>query len=301
MSLTDWTWATPWWWTLVIINIINLIICLAIFVKSAKANDILNKKYLRIMRILGLSYCLVALYRSIFVSRYLTQLAWFDTILNSSLLIRCFAIIAELSFAALISNSLLRLNKDIPGIINKADNSILSFLKLKTPYIFFIFLFIAQFFATSGLITKIRLLFAIEETLWGLAFLLITPLVIIQLKRVSSIKDEILKKQFRLAKAFSIVMIIFCVGYGMYSLGYHLPYEYWPAAIAQWQMENPEPAFKIGSEAIYEALTIVNVSRDLSEWGGIGFIIWHTGYFSICVWMVLLFMSGPRKLEVQEE
>lgn len=300
MELTDWTWAAPWWWTLVIINIINLIICLAIFVKSAKANDILSKKYLRNMRILGLSYCLIALYRSIFVSRYLTQLAWFDTILNSSLLIRCFAIIAELSFAALISNSLLRLNNDIPGIINKTDNSILSFLKLKTPYLFFILLFIAQFFATSGLITKVRLLFAIEETLWGLAFLLITPLVIIQLKRVSSIKDEVLKKQFRLAKAFSVVMFIFCVGYGMYSLGYHLPYEYWPAAIAQWQMETPDPAFNIGSEAIYEALTIVNVSRDLSEWGGIGFIIWHTGYFSICVWMVLLFMSGPRKLEVLE-
>jgi len=301
MILTDWTWATPWWWTLVIINIINVIICMAIFVKSAKTKDIINNKYLRIMRVLGLAYCLVALYRSIFVSRYLTQLAWFNSILNSSLLIRCFAIIAELAFAALIAKSLLRLNKDIPGILNKTDNYILSFFKLKTPYLFFIFIFLAQFFATAGLITKIRLLFAIEETLWGLSFILITPLVIIQLKRIFLIKDKILKKQFRLAKAFSFVMIVFCVGYVIYSLGYHLPYEYWPAAIAQWQMENPVPAFKFGNEAIYEALTIVNVSRDLNEWGGIGFIIWHTGYFSICVWMVLLFMSGPRKVEVREE
>lgn len=300
MSLTVWTWATPWWRTLVIINIINVIICLVIFAKSAKTTDILNQKYLKIMRILGLSYCLVALYRSVFVSRYLTQLAWFDTILNSSLLIRGFAIIAELSFAALIANALLRLNKDIPGITNKADNGLLSFIKLKTPYVFFIFIFIAQFFATSGLITKIRLLFAIEETLWGLAFLLITPLVLIQLQKVTSIKDKILKKQLRLAKAFAIVLTIFCVGYGIYSLGYHLPIEYWPAAIAQLQMENPVPAFKFGYKAIYEALTIVNVTRDLSDWGGIGFIIWHTGYFSICVWMVLLFMAGPRKLEVQK-
>jgi len=222
MQLTDWTWATPWWRTLVI-NIINVIICLVIFVKSAKAQDLLNKRYLRIMRILGLAYCLVALYRSVFVSRYLTQLAWFDTILNSSLLIRGFAVIAELSFAALIANSLLRLNKDIPGIIKKTDKNLLRFLKLKTPYLFFIFLLIAQFFATSGLITKIRLLFAIEETLWGLAFLMITPLVIMQLQSISSIKDGILKKQFRLAKAFSIVMTVFCVGYGIYSLGYHLP------------------------------------------------------------------------------
>jgi hypothetical protein len=300
MLQTEWTWATPWWWTLVIINIINVIICLVIFVRSAKAKDVLNERYLKYMRIFGLLYCFVALYRSIFVSRYLTQLAWFDTILNSSLLIRCFAIIAELSFAALIAKSLLKLNKDIPGIKNDTDNSFLSFLKLKTPYLFFIFLFLAQFFATSGLITKVRLLFAIEETLWGLAFLLIIPLVIIQLRRVSSIKDKILKKQFRLAKAFTIVLTIFSVGYVIYSLGYHLPIEYWPAAIAQLQMETPIPAFKIGNDAIYEALTIVNVSRDLSEWGGMGFIIWHTGYFSICVWMVLLFMNGPRKIELEK-
>jgi hypothetical protein len=300
MALTEWTWATPWWWALVIINIINVIICVVIFVKSSKSKEILNKKYLKIMRIMGLLYCLIALYRSIFVTRYLSQLAWFDTMLNSSLLIRLLAIIAELSFAALIAKSLLRLNKDIPGIIKKQDNNILRFLKLKTPYIFFISLFIAQFFATGGLITKIRVLFAIEETLWGLAFLLITPLVVIQLQKIISIKDEFLKKQYRLAKTFSMVMTIFCLGYGIYSLGYHLPIEYWPAAIAQLQMETPVPAFKIGNDAIYEAFTIVNPSRDLSEWGGIGFVIWHTGYFSICVWMVLLFMNGPRKLEAQE-
>lgn len=141
MLQTEWTLATPWWWTLVIINIINISICIVIFVKSAKAKDLLNEKCLRYMRIFGLLYCLVALYRSIFVSRYLTQLAWFDTILNSSLLIRSFAIIAELSFAALIAGALLKLNKDIPGIKKNTDNSLLSFLKLKTPYLFFILCF----------------------------------------------------------------------------------------------------------------------------------------------------------------
>ncbi len=196
MLQAEWTWATPWWWTLVIINIINVFICLVIFVKSANTKDILNEKYLKHMRIFGLLYCFVALYRSIFVSRYLTQLGWFDTILNSSLLIRCFAIIAELSFAALIANSLLKLNKDIPGIINNTDNSFLRFLKLNIPYIFFTFSFLAQFVATSGLITKIRLLFAIEETLWGLAFLLIIPLALIQLRSVSSIKNQNQKNNF---------------------------------------------------------------------------------------------------------
>jgi heme exporter protein D len=38
------------------------------------------------------------------------------------------------------------------------------------------------------------------------------------------------------------------------------------------------------------------VTREFDEWGGIGFFIWHTGYFTVCSWMVLLFMwvAGRR-------
>jgi hypothetical protein len=204
---------------------------------------------------------------------------------------------AELSFAGLIALSLLRINKDLPGIEDESERALLRFFKYKTPYIFFICLLIAQFFATGGLITKIRILFAIEETLWGFAFFLITPLVIIQLRKVLGIKNEVVKRQFRLIKTFSIIITTFCIGYGIYSLGYHLPIEYWPSAIAQLQMDNPVPAFMLGKDAIHEAFYNVNMSRNLSDWGGMGFIVWQTGYFSICVWMVLVFMCGPRKLE----
>jgi len=293
MAETEWSWAWEWWQTLVIINVINVIICLFIFVKSYNSKDVANKKYLKRMRVMGLIYCLVALYRVIFVSRYLTQLAWFDTIFNSSLLIRGFAVFAEVSFAGLIASALLQFNKEIPEFLNVKDRKLVRFLKTRTPYIFFALLFIAQFFATSGLITKLRVLFAIEETLWGLAFLAITPLVIMQLKLVFSYKD---RKPFKLYRIFTVVMTIFCVGYCIYSLGYHLPIEYWPEAIAQLQMKHPEPAFRFGMEAISHAFFDVNVTRDLSAWGGIGFIIWHTGYFTLCVWMVLVFMSGPRRL-----
>jgi len=37
---------------------------------------------------------------------------------------------------------------------------------------------------------------------------------------------------------------------------------------------------------------------DLNAWGGMGFVIWHTGYFSLCVWMVLFLMTGPRQLTI---
>jgi len=299
MPSTEWTWAWPWWWSLVIINIINFTLCIIIFVRSVKSGDTENRTYLRTMRILGLIFCLVSAYRSVFVSRYLTQLAWFDTILNSTLLIRSLALFAELSFAGLIAISLIRFNRDIPDILNEKDSGFTRFIKTKTPYMFFICIFAAQFFVFSGVITKIRVFFAIEETLWGLAFLSITPLVLMQIRKVFSLKDERSRKEFVLFRAFTLVMAIFCVGYVIYSLGYHLPIEYWPSAIAQLQMEVPEPAIRLGAGAVRDAFFIVNVTRDLSAWGGIGFVIWHTGYFSICVWMVLLFMCGPRRLKAR--
>ncbi len=100
---TNWTWAWYWWGTLVAINVIQVIIGIFLFLRSRKDNDPGDARYLTMMRTMGLVFVGVALYRSIFVSSYLEQLAWFDSVLNSSLLIRCLAIFAELSFAGLIA------------------------------------------------------------------------------------------------------------------------------------------------------------------------------------------------------
>jgi hypothetical protein len=91
-----------------------------------------------------------------------------------------------------------------------------------------------------------------------------------------------------------IVVAIFTIGYSLFELGFNLPVIYWPNAIAQLQMPNPDPPFRFGLQAILDALFIVHQTRDLSAWGGMGFVVWHTGYFSVCVWMVLFLMTGPR-------
>jgi len=168
-----WTWAWTWWGTLVAINAINLIICIFLFLHSAKDHNPVDAGYRRLMRIPGLIFIAVAFYRSIFVSSYLDQLAWFNSLLNSSLLIRTLAIFAELSFAGLIAKSLLCMNEDVPELI--PTNKFLNFLQTKTPSIFFFCILIANIFATGATITKIDVLFAIEESLWGLAFLSIVP------------------------------------------------------------------------------------------------------------------------------
>lgn len=293
MGVELWPW--PWWSSIVAINVVNLMVGIYIFIKSRKNNGTELSSYHKKMRIAGIIFVGVAIYRSVFVSNYLLQLAWFDTIFNSTLVIRFIATFAELAFAYLIMSSMLQLNKEVPALVKRAKG-FKCFFENKAPYLFFIFLAIAQFFAYGGAITKVDLLFAIEETLWGLAFLSITPLAIIQFKRIRNTKNHT-KEEVKSFKIFTIIIMVFCIGYGAYSLLYHLPIEYWPAAIEQLQVGNPEPAFRFGFDAIKDTLLVVNVTKDYATWGGMGFVIWHSGYFTLCGWMALFFMTGPKLLK----
>jgi len=296
MPNTEWSWAWNWWSALVVINVVNLVVCGVLFSRSRNSDDREHAYYLKLMRSFGAIFIVVALYRSIFVSSYLNQLAWFDTIANSSLLIRSFAIFAEISFASLIMLALLQLNKELPYPARGTRGQTPGFLLTKTPYVHFACIFIAQFFATTATITKIEVLFAIEETLWGVAFLSILPLILAQLVRVYSYKNSKAREELKRYRGFTLMMAVFTVGYCGYSLFYHLPIEIWPDAIAQLQMENPIPAIRTGGQGVKDALLIVNETKDFTRWGGVGFLIWYTGYFSLCGWMVLFLMTGPRKV-----
>ena len=290
---TTWTWAWLWWGILVAINTVNLIICIILFTRSRKDHDQIDSRYRRLMGAMGIVFIIVAFYRSIFISSYLEQLAWFDSLLNSSLLIRSLAIFAELAFAGLIAKSLLRMNEDVPELIN-TKNKLAAFLQTKPPNIFFACILVANVFATSALITKIDLLFAIEETLWGLGFLSIVPMLIMSISKLFSNQNMAERPDLHQFKILVIILGVFSIGYSFYSVFYHLPIEIWPSAIAQLQMGNLDHVFRFGTQAVRDALFIVNETKDLSAWGGIGFIIWHTGYFSICGWMVLFLMTGPQ-------
>jgi len=110
MNSVHTAWAWPWWSVMVAINIMNLGLCAFVYKQSRQPDDGIDAAYRRRMLFMGIIFTMVGVYRSIFVSRYFTQMAWFDTILNSSLLIRTLAMAAELSFAGLFALALLRIN-----------------------------------------------------------------------------------------------------------------------------------------------------------------------------------------------
>jgi hypothetical protein len=242
---------------------------------------------------MGVIFALVAAYRAIFVSRYTAQLAWFDSLANSSLLIRMFAVAAELSFSGLIALAMLRVNHDLPADDAANANRFKVFMTTKSPHILMICIFLAQFFATSGLITKNQTLFAIEETLWTVGFLAVLPLAILQVRRVYAIKDAEKVAQLKMLRRSTILIAAWCVFYCCYGLFYHLPFETWAGAIEQAQ--TGLPVIKTGASAIGDAFLIVNESKEYGDWG-FGLLLWHSAYFSVCVWISIFLMQAPRML-----
>jgi len=286
---TDWAW--PWWTVMVTINILNLIVCFLIFRKTMLPNDESEILYRKRMRVMGLIFTLVGAYRAVFVSRYFYQMAWFDSILNSSLLIRIFAIFAELSFSGLIAFSLLQVNKEVPEKKKSNPNGINLFFTEYSPYFLIGCIFIAQFFATSALIIKSNTLFAIEESLWSLGFIAVLPLTIIQLRRVYAIKDKDATKKLKMLRQSTVLIAAWCIIYCSYGLFYHLPLESWPYAFEQ--IKTGLPTIKTGFGAIKDAFLIVHDSKEYSDWG-FGFLFWHSAYFSVCVWIAIFLMRAPR-------
>ncbi len=287
-TYTDWAW--PWWTVMVFINIVNLIVCVLVFKRSMNPKDGVDLVYRKRMRIMGLIFTMVGAYRAVFVSRYLAQMAWFDSIANSALLIRIFAIAAELSFSGLIALAMLRVNTDLPAE-NASSNKFILFMATKSPYFLIGCIFIAQFFATAGLIMKSNTLFAIEETLWSLGFLAVLPLAIMQLHRVYNIREKRALKNLKMLKQSTVLIAAWCMIYCSYGLFYHLPLESWPNAINQ--LDTGLPMIKSGVMAIVDAFIILNESKAYSDWG-FGFLFWHSAYFSVCVWISIFLMRAPR-------
>ena len=294
----DTAWAWPWWSAMVAVNIINVIVCLTIFRRtshSAGGFSNITDQYQKRMLLMGLIFTLVGAYRAVFVSRYLYQFAWFDVLANSSLLIRFFAIFAELSFAGLFAYAMLRFSKDLAS--NNPTNPVLNFIERKSPYLLFFCIFTAQFFATIATINKNNTLFAIEETLWTVGFLLILPLAFIQLRRALSIKAEAEKQRIRMLLTSSKVIFAWCIGYCSYGVFFHLPMDFFSdTANSTMAVTTTVPVAQAGLAAVRDAFFVVNESKEFGDWG-FGFLFWHSSYFSICVWLAIFLMRAPRAQE----
>ena len=90
-----------WWLVMVILNAMSVITYAVLCVMSIKRDKLEpeNRRYKTIMRCAGAIFVFVSMYRSIFVSSYPNRLTWFDSMLNSPLIIRFLATFAEIGRA----------------------------------------------------------------------------------------------------------------------------------------------------------------------------------------------------------
>lgn len=277
-------WAWPWWTAMVAINAANLMLCIRMLLRTAGSADEPHRKYRTWMRIMGVTFTVVGAYRAVFVSRYATQMAWFDTLANSSLLIRGLALFAEVSFAGQFALALIQANRDL-GFEPTAPIS--RRFARSAPHVLWGCIIVAQAFATTGVITKSELAFAIEESLWCLGFLAALPLAIAQLRRASALRGS---GRFDPIRRFAVLSVLWCAIYCTWSACLDLP-TVWAAAVDQLRTGIPE--LRLGLGAVRDAFFIVHESKAWDDWG-FGFLVWHSSYFSICVWLSLFLMSAPR-------
>ena len=121
-----------------------------------------------------------------------------------------------------------------------------------------------------------------STALWGVAYVSMIPLILARLKLS---KKHGLDANQRL---FLIVMAMWCVGYSIFQFGYGLPFIH--------MNDMTLEAIVMPENALSQSIHGFTATRDFQTWGGIGFMIWHSAYFSICSWLVLIFMgSAPGR------
>jgi len=277
-------WAIPWYMTMVIVNVVSLVYCAIVYKRSLIPRDGKDLTYRKWMRIMGVIFTLVSAYRAISV--------W-----SIPYTFRAPNTLAEVSFAGLFAYAMLRFNTYLPATDDARANKFKSFIT-KTPYILVGCLVLAQPIDTWGGVTHFALRGVFVETLWGIGFLSVLPLAIIQLRCVLSIKDKEAKERLRILKYSAIIIATWCVVYCMYRWIFTLP-GMWARAIDA--IEAGLPPLETGLQAIIDALGIsTRTSLEYSDWG-FSFLIWHSAYFSICTWISIFLMKAPRPQEISEK
>jgi hypothetical protein len=274
-------WAIPWYMTMAISCSVALVYCAIVYKRSLIPRDGKDLTYRKWMRIMGIIFTTVAAYRAISV----WAVPYTFRIPNT---------LAEVSLSGLFAYAMLRFNTYLPATDDGRANKFKSFLT-KTPYILVVCIVLAQPLDTWSSISGFVIGGTIMETMWGIGFLSILPLAIIQLRRVLSIKDKEEAERFRIMKYSAIIIVTWCVVYVMYRWVFTLP-GMWVRAFAR--IEAGLPPLNTGWQAIIDVLGIrTRTSLDYSYWG-FGFLIWHSAYFSILAWITIFLMKAPRPQEI---
>jgi len=231
------------------------------------------------MKYLALPWVLECAWRSVFPSLYLQRFVFWDTILNSIIVDRCWACVGELAWTFQMSYALRHVDKELTG--GKC------WIQMSGWAAFMIYI-LAEATSYYNTATTNELYCAIEVILDGAAFAVMAPgALYLWCKLPGSTCSTS-------AKTFCAIMVPLCIIYPLYNVAIDAP-----MYMKRYEADQAAHKKYLGFiEGLHDAAVTRHPTHNLADWKAD--MLWMTLYFSVGVWSGIALMKAPR-LKTEEE
>lgn len=260
-----------WWLFIAIISIYN---CYTIIHYWRKWLNTKLSLFQKQMLYLSSIYVIVCAIRAIWPRKDVDRICFFDQSINTVIVGRSIATIAELCFVKQLSLVLGQVINKYNFGINPKSFIFTSFYAYYVPFIF-----IAECCSWTGVATKCQIWNAIEESIWMITGLHMTiSYLLIYLQENIPNKD---RRQ---------LAIFICAGLGFVIFMCFIDI---PMYVERWYIDTyiDNIQYLPLSEGIIDLMECKQIIHDFSIWWED--IPWMTGYFSVGVWISISFINIP--------
>mmetsp|Transcript_54129 Transcript_54129/g.150579 ORF Transcript_54129/g.150579 Transcript_54129/m.150579 type:complete len:369 (-) Transcript_54129:33-1139(-) len=292
------SWAIVWYPAMCVVatlNIVAYILVIVVLGADPAEEDRAVRAYKRRMLVLAAPYVLVCAWRTYFPNQYESRHVWWDTPLSSILLARTMATIAELSWIAQLASALAFCSDQVHRETHRTSTSngcSWNAYAQVSARLMFIFICVAECCSFAATISLSNLWFAIEESLWGLAYLITWPAFVHLLYAAQgSRQDQRCCVGRGYVGLYALLASIFCFFYVPWVAILDVP-PYWEA----YQQQLREGfSFLPFWEGVKDALVKRVVTHSWEAWGPLlSNMIWRATYFGPNVWASILLAFAPR-------
>lgn len=257
------------------ISVLNVILLMRALNEKPRARDETNPGYETTMKVLCVPMVLVCGFRAWFCEDYASRDVWYDSPLNSILLHRCLAMVAELCWIGQASLAFATVGGGLPKNGGR--------YKAAAVWLFAC-IAVAECCSCAGTVTTNRVFFLAEESAWVVGFTVFLPFAIGLARAVPGDSAA-----WASAKTFARIISLCACVYVPWGWLSDLPSNY-----EAWQKDkgtHPYFGLKAGLE---DAVHTRHENRTMGAWGHK--LLWMTVYFSAAVWSsIALAAAAPRK------
>jgi hypothetical protein len=288
--------AWVWWLSLSLVACTNVYL-LARGIGRQQQQQLQNNSddvcYLRDMRRCACMFTASCAVRSFWPRVDVERTCFFDSIMSTTLVGRSFAFCAEMCFAWQLSSVLARIGVDLQRASGSSGRSNGFALVRGVAAGVFPVLCVAQGCCWSGVLTKVQMWHALEESLWMLsvgavalscAFL---SFKLWQLPHEAGISDD---TKWQLSDIKLLTHGFACCGLAFvcFMVRVDIPMYYH----RYYEDEARGAIYFTRMEGLLDAMVCHSIRRDLPTWREE--IPWMSGYFSVCVWFSIWLVRAPR-------